>query len=348
MTNKNASGMIRSTEVDNEGRRAERPGVLFVFGRRRVLILPTAAGARQKGAGRRVENEFDDGVQLMFGDAAAIIDQGEKEKYQNFVDKFKAAKTTDDCYTPPLVYDAVADWVENEYGLNKSVFVRPFWPGNDYQKFDYPPGCVVVDNPPFSLFTEIQKFYLSRGQKFFLFGPSLTLFSSGIKEVCYICTDSTIIYENGATVKTGFSTNLDTYQIRSAPKLYAAIKKAVEATQREKKQKPELPKYIYPAHVATSAIVQKYSKYGIDFCVKPEECSFIRKLDNQGDKTIFGGGFLLSERAAAERAAAIVWELSEREKRIIRAMGSAEPDDHEKGEERLDAAKAQVMMCDLI
>ena len=47
-------------------------------------------------------------------------------------------------------------------------------------------------------------------------------------------------------------------------------------------------------------------------------------------KVLFGSGFLLSERAAAERAAAeraaaeranaTVWELSEREKQIIREM----------------------------
>ena len=29
------------------------------------------------------------------------------ETYEQFVDKFKPKKTTDDCMTPPLVYDAV-------------------------------------------------------------------------------------------------------------------------------------------------------------------------------------------------------------------------------------------------
>ena len=28
-------------------------------------------------------------------------------EYDAFVEKFKPKKTTDDCYTPPLVYDAI-------------------------------------------------------------------------------------------------------------------------------------------------------------------------------------------------------------------------------------------------
>ena len=54
-------------------------------------------------------------------------------------------------------------------------------------------------------------------------------------------------------------------------------------------------------------------------------------------KTIYGGGFLLSEKAAAEKAAAekaaaekaaaekvnaIVWELSDREREIIKSLGN--------------------------
>ena len=62
---------------------------------------------------------------------------------------------------------------------------------------------------------------------------------------------------------------------------------------------------------------------GIQLAIKAESVAFVRKLDAQGNKTIFGGGFLLSEKAAAEKAAAektIVYELSEREKAIIRIL----------------------------
>ena len=48
-------------------------------------------------------------------------------------------------------------------------------------------------------------------------------------------------------------------------------------------------------------------------------------------KAIFGGGYLLSEKAAAEKAAAekanaIEWELSESEKRIVASLGVQNPD----------------------
>ena len=67
-------------------------------------------------------------------DTGSAILQGEVEEddnaeYQAFVDKFKPKLTTDDCYTPPKVYEAVADWVAKEYHLDRSTFVRPFKPG---------------------------------------------------------------------------------------------------------------------------------------------------------------------------------------------------------------------------
>lgn len=33
------------------------------------------------------------------------------ETYEEFVEKFKPKKTTDDCYTPPEVYKLIKDWV---------------------------------------------------------------------------------------------------------------------------------------------------------------------------------------------------------------------------------------------
>lgn len=38
------------------------------------------------------------------------------DNYKKFVDKFKPKKTTDDCYTPENVYNAVRDWTVEEYG----------------------------------------------------------------------------------------------------------------------------------------------------------------------------------------------------------------------------------------
>ena len=134
----------------------------------------------------------------------------EDEEYQEFLEKFKLKKTTDDCYTPAPVYDAVVRYVEETYGVSRDRFVRPFYPGGDYVSEKYPEGCVVVDNPPFSIMAEILRFYDSKGIKFFLFAPTLTLFSSSSHNTCTAlpCTLS-VIYENGASVNTSFLTNLE-------------------------------------------------------------------------------------------------------------------------------------------
>lgn len=46
--------------------------------------------------------------------------------YEDFVEKFKSKKTTDDCYTPPKVYGVILDWVCKEYNIDKSKVCRPF------------------------------------------------------------------------------------------------------------------------------------------------------------------------------------------------------------------------------
>ena len=75
--------------------------------------------------------------------------------YDGFVEKFEPKKTTDDCYTPPAVYDAVLGWLRENVDIENRVIVRPFYPGGDFERFEYPDGCVVVDNPPFSIITKI-------------------------------------------------------------------------------------------------------------------------------------------------------------------------------------------------
>lgn len=130
----------------------------------------------------------------------------ESEEYQQFIDKFEPKKTTDDCYTPPTIYEVVKDWACAKYGIDPDTIVRPFYPGGDYQAFDYPDGCCVLDNPPFSILSEIQRFYVERGINFFLFAPYLTNLSSDILEVNHIICDAEITYENGATVNTCFLT----------------------------------------------------------------------------------------------------------------------------------------------
>ena len=269
-----------------------------------------------------------EGLDLGKDDWFSKGDKGEaregEEEYQEFLDKFEAKHTTDDCYTPTLVYDAVVEWVEKEYGVDRKHFVRPFYPGGDYQNEKYKEDDIVVDNPPFSILSEIVRFYMNKGIKFFLFCPNLTMFNSSSSSCTAIVVGVGIIYENKANVSTSFLTNLDdeTIRVRTAPTLYKSLNNAVAEVRKELTK--ELPKYEYPDNVITSAKLSYFSKYGSDFKVSKQESVKIACLDAQKDrqKGLFGGGYLISEKAAAEKAAAIVWELSDREKEIIKGLSA--------------------------
>lgn len=299
---------------------------------------------------------FDFSIDNWFDDRKRYDNDGlenESEEYQDFVEKFEPKRTTDDCYTPDLVYEAVVQYCEDQYGLNRSNFVRPFYPGGDYQHEAYPQGCVVVDNPPFSIESEIVRFYIARGIKFFLFAPALTLFTGGSAECTALPVGARITYENGAVVPTSFLTNLDPahIRVRTAPKLYQMLDKA--NSENLDAGKKNIPKYTYPDEVITAALVQRWSKYGVDFKARSDECERISALDAQKEcgKAIFGNGYILSgsaatrrakaeeeavakaEKAAAEAVAAaeeraagiiagaIAWQLSDREREIVRRLG---------------------------
>ena len=258
----------------------------------------------------------------------------ESEEYRAFVEKFKTKKTTDDCYTPANIYDVIRDWAVREYSLEGREIVRPFWPGGDYERFDYPPGCVVIDNPPFSIGAEIVRTYNQNGIDYFLFAPYLTNMGIGCGTTSHLITGTSITYENGATVDTAFVTNLDPACIRSVPELGKLIRHEDDKNRAERRK--ELPKYKYPDEVCTAAMLGYMAKYGVSYSASREDVHFIRALQAQRDagKNIFGGGFLLSEKAAAEKAAAEkaaaekaaaeVWKLSEDELELVRKLGKKE------------------------
>ena len=76
--------------------------------------------------------------------------------YESFLAKFADnPKTTDDCFTPKDVYEAVVKYVGTVIDMSDKVVLRPFFPGGDYENAEYPENGVVIDNPPFSLFTKI-------------------------------------------------------------------------------------------------------------------------------------------------------------------------------------------------
>lgn len=253
--------------------------------------------------------------------------------YDGFVGKFEGKKTTDDCYTPDDVYNAVVNFVHQKFDLTGVEIVRPFYPDGDFESLEYSGDCVVIDNPPFSIISKIARYYIANGIRFFLFAPHLTLFSSDL-ECTAVVVGGNIVYENGAEVKTSFLTNLfGDVRVLAAPALYNSLMDISE------KNKVNLPKYAYPDNVLTVSMVQQFVQNGIPFEVSANSCTHCRGLDSQKShgKAIFGSGFLLSEKAAAEKAAAekaaaekaaaekaaaekdtaIVWALSKKEMEII-------------------------------
>ena len=257
------------------------------------------------------------------------------EDYDGFVEKFKPKKTTDDCYTPPEVYEVVADYVSERFGVDRADMVRPFYPGGDFESFDYPDGCCVVDNPPFSILQRIKRFYIERGIRFFIFAPSLTAFSGTLTtELTHIICDVNITYENGAVVRTAFVTNMGGDVVaESCPELHDRMQPVLDELARRKTK--QLQKYDYPDEVITSAKLGWMAGHHTPLVIRRADCARISKLDAQNGKSIFGGGLLLSPRAAAERAAAEraaaeraaagaeprKWELSPRERELSAMLG---------------------------
>ena len=76
-------------------------------------------------------------VQTRLYDNTVEIVASSKGVYPDFVGKFKRKKTSDDCYTPKPVYNAVKNWfaqalwdTRSEMLLNYNI-VRPFYPNMD-------------------------------------------------------------------------------------------------------------------------------------------------------------------------------------------------------------------------
>lgn len=269
-----------------------------------------------------------------------VFSKHDTPEHEAFLAKFKPKRTTDDCYTPPEIYDVILKWVKAKCPQIEGLrVVRPFYPGGDYTKENYT-DAVVIDNPPFSILAEIKRFYHHHKTPYFLFAPSLTLFTSDVKESNYIVVDAGITYANGANVRTGFISNLfGSKAIILAPDL----RQAIEGVDRNKVN--SLPSYAYPKNVISAALLSKHVNAGVAMEIDRSEVSFIRKLDSQeaSGKAIFWGGFLVSDeiadelegrfrKAKIERAkriggdvdddGRILWKLSDREKLIIKLLGT--------------------------
>jgi uncharacterized protein YciI len=260
--------------------------------------------------------------------------------YDAFLDKFEDKKTTDDCYTPKEVMDIILDYVNKKYSLNGKKIIRPFYPNGDYESIDYTDEMVVIDNPPFSIITKICKYYIKNNVKFFLFCPHLTAFTSDI-DCTHIIASADITYENGATIKTAFVSNIfGDIKIIGDADLHQKFKEI------QLRDKINLPKYEYPNNIITVSKVSYCVEKGINLTFDKKDLKHYKGMDAQKKhgKVLFGGGFICSDKAAAEAAQAaaeaaqaaaeaaqaaaeakknnvIIWELSEKEKEIIKSLG---------------------------
>lgn len=202
-----------------------------------------------------------------------------KETYEEFVKKFEGKKTTDDCYTPPEIMEAVNEWVTKEYGLSGREFIRPFYPGGDYEHCEYKAGCVVVDNPPFSIISKIVDFYTERNIPFFLFAPALTPVCRTNVSIVFI--DKQIRYENGATVKTCFVTNLEKVnQWRTAPDLNEKIKEVMQKIYHDPRQTRT-----WPADIIDAARLMKMCNRGCEVRIYTDA---FQRCDSKTNKDHFG------------------------------------------------------------
>ena len=275
--------------------------------------------------------------------------QAKLTDYDGFVEKFKPKLTTDDCYTPPQIYEIIKNWAVEKYGLQGRTILRPFKPSGDYESEEYPKGCVVIDNPPFSILRKIKDFYIANHVDFVLFAPTLTLFSSTDNVVNYVQVNAPIRYHNGAVVNTSLVTNLGDNLIETAPDLR---RKIVEVQQKSPiKANAAAKKYEYPEHVISSALLDKYVKHVQPFVLKRSEAYFVRTLDSQraSKKAIYGGGFFISSKAVKRLRECLQsplvkgntdpeqptkWELSEREKQIIKTLDEQAQKENNNGSER--------------
>ena len=128
-----------------------------------------------------------------------------------------------------------------------------------------------------------------------------------------------VTYENGAIVQTSFVTSFGAAKVTVCPELHCSVEAASRAALVIRAAAQRMPKYEYPVEVATAARLGWIASHGIAMEIMPDSCVPIRALESPRakGKAIYGGGLLLSQSVAAEKAAAEKWSLSEAEKEIV-------------------------------
>ena len=126
---------------------------------------------------------------------------------EEFLKKFKPLNGSDECYTPPLVFECVYNYVRELFPqFNNMENLRPFKPNGNFLKENYT-SKIVIDTPPFSILSSIIQYYKLNNINFWLFAPALTIMHYyGACDIVLIKND--ITYTNGARINTSFVTNM--------------------------------------------------------------------------------------------------------------------------------------------
>ncbi len=235
----------------------------------------------------------------------AVKKRGRKEifeDYEGYIAKFQEErpKTTDDTFTPPDVFDAVVGWLRKHGKIAEdTAIVRPFYPGGDFETADYPDGCAVVDNPPFSMLARIVRWFISRNVPFFLFAPGLTI-GYYFRYCTTVIVDASITFENNAKLNISFVSNMfgDAVAIAAGD-----LQRSIEAcTSQRKEGVKKTTSYAYPHNVVTPQMLRTIAGGGGWLEIGRKEVEIISKV---GEKEIFGRGSMIASTAKAVEAKAV-------------------------------------------
>lgn len=212
------------------------------------------------------------------------------EEYFEWLGKFEKKYTTDECFTPPAVYETIKNYVVKFFGLEDKTIERPFYPDGDDKKAaeSYDENTVVIDNPPFSRAVEILTYYNSNKIRYFLFAnlkTSLGLIKTGAS-VWFAPVN--IEYSQKESVATAFVTNLEEEQcIRLNPDLVIRTVK--------KKKEP----LNYPMNVYNFSHFNRLCRHGLNevIVVKPEMVRTHIMHPTRGRVQIYGSGIELPTEA---------------------------------------------------
>ena len=262
--------------------------------------------------------------------AVEIISIESEKMYNYCVTNGRNINTTDECYTPPAVYDTVLDYAVERYHLQGKHVVRPFIPGGDYQKYVYDKHDVVIDNPPFSMTTKITKWYVDHNIPFFLFingmyGVSLSRGLHG-KATVIVTNANVSFYNKGSEkrIRLGFVTNLEPKNIILRGD--ATLSNRLNGLIKKKSSK----RFHYPDNFLKNNDIVSALQRNVELKLTTDNLDYNKAHHVE----VFGGGYLVNDQLYNEFNESLKHDLpntycvtlSTREKKLIEQLNAKKVD----------------------